>query len=319
MMTIKHSTSVFCYSVISLLLSAQVDAKPTEAVVNALSNSVLRVQVNLASGKQGFGSAVVVAKGEAVTSCHVVYDATDVTVEYNNEKHKVTAIKPDWRHDLCLLEIANLAAPSVKMGETEKLSYQDSVFTVGYPDGVKNPVNTYGMVEGLFPLDNSVVMRASSAFKLGASGGGAFDDAGQLIGVITVKSKGANAHFYYMPVEWVQALMQKQAVQLGGQFEKPFWAQANKPYFMQVVTPHMNADWHALMMLAKQWVTNEPAAAEAWFYLAVAEMAEKDLINAEMHLKQVLQLNKQHHQAAVYLAQIADKLHVNGQKVAYAN
>ena len=284
-------------------------AKPADAMVNALSISVLRVKVMLPNGNLGLGSAVVIGKNEVITNCHVVTDATNVAVIVNGEPHKATAIKADWHHDLCMLTVENLDVPSVKIGASKALKYDESIFTIGYPDETKTPVNTFGEVKGLFPMDGSVVIRASSAFRLGASGGGAFDDTGNLVGIITLKSKGNAAQYFFMPVEWVQALMSKPALALGIKSEKPFWAMAatQRPYFMQVVQPYVSQEWSALLKVAAQWVQNEPNTAESWFYLAAAEFATNDYSHAEEHFKKVLALNNQHIQASDYLAKIAQK------------
>jgi serine protease Do len=303
---IKHGLVLLGYIFLSAASSAF--ATPADTLVRELADSVLRVEVKLANGKQGFGSAVVVAKDEVITNCHVVADATAIAVKHNAETHIATLVKPDWRHDLCLLKVVDLNAPIVKMGATESLKYEQSVFTVGYPDGISQPISTYGSVKGMFPLDDSVVMRASSAFRLGASGGGAFDDAGNLIGVITLKSKGSQAYYYYMPVAWVQALMLKPAEALSTKSEKPFWAYAEKPYFMRVVHPYQTGDWDSLIAIAKEWTASEPATAESWFTLATAELATKDYVAAVAHFRKVLSLNKDHPQAATYLAELTDKL-----------
>lgn len=282
-------------------------AMPAQEMVHALNASVLRVNVNLPNGKHGLGSAVVIAKNEVITNCHVVTDATDVSVMVNGEPHQATAIKADWRHDLCMLTVENLEAPIVKMGASKTLQYESSMFTIGYPDETKSPVNTYGVVKGLFPMDDSMVIRATSSFRLGASGGGAFDDAGNLIGIITLKSRGDSAFYYYMPVEWVQALMLKPAQALGAKSEQPFWAAKQRPYFMQVVQPYLSQEWSTLLKVAAQWVQAEPNTAESWFYLAAAEYAVKDYSQAEAHFKQVLTLNNQHSQAIAYLEKLAEK------------
>jgi hypothetical protein len=284
-------------------------AMPADDLVRDLSSSVLRVTVNLPDGKLGFGSAVVIADNEVITNCHVVTNATDVSIIVNGEPHKATAIKADWHHDLCMLTVENLNMPAVKIGASKALHYEDSIFTIGYPDAVITPVSTYGVVKGLFPMDGSVVIRATSPFRLGASGGGAFDDAGNLVGIITLKSKGDMAHYYYMPVEWVQALMKKPAQALGVKSAKPFWAMdvQQRPYFMRVVTPYVTQEWKTLLKVATQWVQTEPNTAESWFYLATAEYATKDYSHAEEHFRKVLAINHQHRQALEYLDKIAEK------------
>lgn len=298
------------HMLISLCMSANALAKPTEALVHALGNSVLRVQVELVNGKQGLGSAVVVAKDEVITNCHVVNDAKQITVISNGVAHAATASKSDWRHDLCMLKVDGLNAPIVKIGATRSLAHEESIFTVGYPDETKQPISTYGVVKGMFPMDGSVVIRATSPFRLGASGGGAFDDVGNLVGIITLKSKGSDAYYYYMPVEWVQALMQNATESFDVKNKKPFWAFADKerPYFMRVVYPYQSRDWDSLLAIAKEWTAREPNTAESWFYLASAEFEKKDYVNAEAHFQQALELDKSHLEASKNLDKISNQL-----------
>lgn len=306
---IKHYLTRI-YTLSLLLCVANIAwAMPAEELVSDLSHSVLRVKVKLPNGSLGLGSAVVVGKNEVITNCHVVNDATNVSVIVNGEPHSASAIKADWHHDLCMLTVENLDVPAVKFGASKSLQYDASFFTVGYPDETKEPVNTFGVVKGLFPMDDSVIIRATSSFRLGASGGGAFDDAGHLVGIITLKSKGSSAYYYYMPVEWVQALMAKPAEALGAKSEKPFWAMDAKqrPYFMQVVQPYVTQEWKTLLKVATQWVQAEPNTAESWFYLAAAEYATKDYDSAEAHFKKVLSINSQHTQAIDYLEKLAQK------------
>jgi serine protease Do len=283
-------------------------AQPSEALVNQLNTHVLRVQVLLANGRYGLGSGVVVAKDQVVTNCHVVANAVNVSVVSNGATFEASALKADWKHDLCMLTVVGLDTPAVNIGSSKDLQYEQSVFTVGYPSFVIRPVNTFGVVKGLYPMDDSVVIRATSSFKLGASGGGVFDDQGRLVGIITLKSPGRDAYYYNMPVEWVKALLNAPAQAITAKSELPFWALSHEqwPHFMKVVQPFMAKDWDALLKVATKWTEQEPNATEAWFYLAAAEYAKKDYQAAEDHLYKVVTMNDHHSQALYYLAMIAE-------------
>jgi serine protease Do len=293
-------------------LMSHAQAVPTDEMIHQLNSQVLRVQVGLQNGSYGLGSGVVVAKDQVVTNCHVVANATSVSVISNGASFSATGVKPDWKHDVCVLEVQGLDAAPVNTRASKSLKYEQAVFTIGYPGFMPIPHSSYGVVKGLFPMDDSVIIRATSEFRLGASGGGAFDDDGNLIGIITLKSPGKNAYYYFMPVEWMQALLDKPAQPIVVKSELPFWAKSADqwPYFMKVVQPYLTKDWEALKTVANQWVKAEPAANEAWFYLAAAEYAEHDLSNAEAHMRQVVGNNSQHSQAIYYLGLIAE---ANGQ------
>lgn len=311
-------------SLVSLLMSS-VNAMPNESVLNTLNAEVFRVEVTHQNGTHGLGSAVVIAKDQMVTNCHVVMDATDVKVVVNGVAQVATGIKPDWRHDICIVTLSTLNTPIAKIGQSKSLHYQAPVITVGYPDKAVNPVNTYGEVQGLFPMDGGYVIRATSAFNLGASGGGMFDESGHLVGIITLKSRGAHAQYFFMPVEWVVALMSQPAQALGVTAQKPFWAlaESERPYFMKVVQPLLAHDWNALKQLSKAWVMYEPDNAESWVTLARAEYETNQYEQALMHFNQALALRNDSELARAYLnkisAQLSDSASLSPQKLAKAS
>jgi serine protease Do len=307
-MTGRYATVLFL-TLLSLCSATSLQATPTDELVHRLNAQVLRVQVGLANGGYGLGSAVVIAKDQVITNCHVVADANNIVVVNNGAPLAVTAIKPDWHHDLCILKVENLDAPISKFGSSKNLKYEQSVFTIGYPHFQAVPSSTFGVVKGLYPMDDSVIIRATSSFGVGASGGGVFDDAGNLVGIITLKSPGKNSYYYNMPVEWVQALMDTPEQAINIKSEKPFWAVSfdKWPYFMQVVHPFLTEDWQALKTISTKWTQAEPNTAESWFYLATAEYAAKDFDSAEAHLQKVVSMNHQHSHAVYYLGLVAEQ------------
>ncbi|WP_026361850.1 serine protease [Methylotenera sp. 1P/1] len=298
------------YSALVYLGVASVaQAEPSQELLHQLNAQVLRVQVALANGSYGLGSGVVVAKDEIVTNCHVVANAASISVVSNGASFNVSAIKPDWRHDICILKAEGLDAPVARIGSSEALKYEQPVFTIGYPGFLPIPTSTFGVVKGLYPMDGSVVVRATSSFNMGASGGGVFDREGNLVGVITLKSPGHNSYYYNMPVEWVKAALKLPEQTVNAKSELPFWALAPEqwPYFMKIVHPYLTEDWNALLSIASEWATKEPNTTEAWFYLAAAEYAAKNYQKAEEHMYRVVAMNEQHSQAIYYLGLIAEE------------
>jgi len=296
---------------ILLYLSAatSVKALPTDMLLHQATQHVVKIHVALANGNDGSGSGVVIAKDRVVTNCHVVANAASISVTANGKSYPVSGIVPDWHHDICLVKVDDMEAPIATIGSSKNLQYEQPVFAIGYPNFSTVPSSTSGHVKGLFQMDDSVIIRATSTFRLGASGGGVFDDAGHLVGIITLKSPGRNAYYYNMPVEWVQALMDKPVVAINSKASPAFWAgPADKwPFFMQVVHPYLNKNWASLLSVATRWTIEEPSNNEAWFYLAAAEYAIHDTVSAETHLRQVTAANAQHSQAIYYLALIAEE------------
>jgi len=305
----KKILVLLCSTLLSFYLWSDAFATPEDSLLHELNAQVLRVEVKHNNGSNGLGSGVVIAKDQVITNCHVVADAKNIKVLSHGEALSASAIKPDWYHDLCILTVENLEAPIARMGASKLLKYDTPIFTVGYPDTTSQPINTFGKVKGLFPMDDSYIIRATSTFKLGASGGGMFDEAGHLVGIITLKSRGGEIQYFFMPVEWVQALMHKPAQALGSPNEKPFWAMASekRPFFMQVVQPYVSHDWDVLMHISDAWVKQEPNTAESWFYLAIAEFETKHYDQAEVHFKKALTLHHNDEETIAYLNKISEK------------
>ena len=291
------------------ILATSSIAAPTDEIVQKISAHVVKVQVSLENGSLGLGSGIVIAKDQVVTNCHVVAGAVSVSVNSKGENYKASALKPDWHHDLCILTVTGLNAPIAPIGSSEKLKYEQPVYTVGFATSSPRPNGIYGFVKGLYPMDNSVVIRASNAFRMGDSGGGMFDDAGNLVGIVTVKSPGHHAFYYNMPVEWVQALVNKPEQPIIGKSELPFWAQSHNkwPFFMQIVQPLKMEDWATLESIATDWAEKEPHSTEAVFYRAVAEFSLQNTAQAELHLNQVVASNSNHSSALYYLGIIAEQ------------
>lgn len=299
-------------------LSAPLMAEPADALVQDLNSRVLRVQVGLKNGQYGLGSGVVVAENQVVTNCHVVANASSISVMSGGAAYHAVGVKPDWEHDVCMLQMEDLPLAPVAMKSSRELRYEQPVFTIGYPSFVAAPVSTSGVVKGLFTMDDSVIVRATSTFRQGASGGGLFDDSGALVGLITLKSPGKDAYYYYMSVDWIQALISKPAGPIVVKSELPFWGKpaAEWPYFMKVVYPYLHKDWKGLKVIAEQWTAKEPQNTEAWFYLAAAEYETQDFTTAEQHLHRVISMNDQHSQAFYYLGMIAEASGNHGEAMA---
>lgn len=299
-------------------LTAPLMAEPADALVQDLNSRVLRVQVGLKNGQYGLGSGVVVAENQVVTNCHVVANASSISVISGGAAYHAVGVKPDWAHDVCMLQMEDLPLAPVAMKSSRELKYEQPVFTIGYPSFVPAPVSTSGVVKGLFTMDDSVIVRATSTFRQGASGGGLFDDSGALVGLITLKSPGKDAYYYYMSVDWIQALISKPAGPIVVKSELPFWGKpaAEWPYFMKVVYPYLHKDWKGLKVIAQQWAAKEPQNTEAWFYLAAAEYETQDFSIAEQHLHRVLSMNDQHSQAFYYLGMIAEASGKHGEAMA---
>ncbi len=286
-----------------IFYTTAVFALPPDGMVYELKASIVKIRVTLGNSHTSIGSGVVVAKGQVVTSCHVVANALAINVIKFGTSHRANSIKADWKHDICIIGFDGLDTESATLGSSKNLQYEQPVFTISFPNNAPKPLATYGFVKALYPMDDSVIIRSTSDFRMGASGGGMFSEDGKLVGIITLKSPGRNAYFYNMPVEWVQALLDKSAQDLPAKSELPFWdaPEENRPYFMRVIQPYQTQDWPALKKVASEWLQLEPNTEEAINYLAIAEYHLNERNQALAHFTQLYANNKRHVNALLYI------------------
>src|ERR1041384_4979868 len=95
----------------------------------------------------GLGSGFIVsADGFIVTNAHVVENAEEITVRFN-DKRELTAkvIGADTRSDVAVIKVDAKDLPTVKIGDTKKLRPGEWVIAIGSPFGFANTV-TAGIV-----------------------------------------------------------------------------------------------------------------------------------------------------------------------------
>ncbi len=257
------------------LPAAAAQAAPDMARFVALAGSILRVEAPRPGGGYAIGSAVTVGPELVVTNCHVTRDARRISVVRGGVRWAATAQASELARDLCLLQVPGLRSPPVPVGRAAALTIGQSVTALGYTGGI-GIQNSLGEVQDLHLHDGGVVIQSSNFFNSGASGGGLFDDDGRLVGVLTFRLRGGDAHYFAAPSEWVSELVDSaqrgdlRAVLPLEQYPLPYWESAAPPRFLQAARLQSERRWGELETLAARWARQDPADNEPWFLLGLA-------------------------------------------------
>jgi len=293
-------------------------AEPSRELLFKLNSSVVKVNVATKSGGHGVGSGVVVAKDHIVTNCHVIADAQGVHVTKYGQSFSPDALLADWENDLCILKFKYLQLDPVKLGNNAELKYEQEVFGKSYGGNTIKAHSSFGRVKGIHSFAGNKIIQSSAWFAMGASGGGLFNQNGELIGVTTFKTAGNSAFYYSMPVEIIKKLLNNgKELAVTTQPKLPFWdAPENKqPYFMQVVGPLKQEDWKKLKTVSYAWHESQPESIEAHSNYALALFKLGDTNKSEEEFKKIVKKNSNYIQSFLYLYEIA-KLKENKQDVA---
>lgn len=279
-----------------------------ESPASAVASHVLQVIVTHAGGDTELGSAVAIAHDRLVTNCHVIRDAERIEIDLAGERHPAMADLRDTYRDLCFLTVPDMHFPPVPMIETGQTRVGMNVMAAGYPGG--EFAVSEGKIVGLHSCecDGGRVIQTSAAFDRGASGGGLFDQAGRLIGILSFKSSnGGNFHFA-LPVGWLRHMASHRIEPLTG--GATFWEKPGREssYFLAACDLGARENWRSLSSLAGEWSVQEPNNPEAWMALGRARLGLGQNNAAVIAFQTVLMLDSTHAEAQWALQQLEVEL-----------
>lgn len=158
--------------------------------------------------KQGSG-VVVDPGGLVVTNLHVVRGASTLTVKFENGDtySEAEVVDVDERKDLVVLKLKAFGLSAAALGNSDRVQAGDRVVLVGSPKGLELTVSD-GIVSAVRDSGEGYrLLQTSAAASPGSSGGGMFNDAGELIGIVSAKmSEGENLNFA-LPINYARGLL----------------------------------------------------------------------------------------------------------------
>ena len=225
-----------------------------------LAPSVMKIEV-LTSAGYGLGSGVLIGHDELVTNCHVTRQAVAVNVLQGGLRHAATAQASNVAQDLCLLHVPGLEGQPVAMASAASLVQRQPWLGIGFSGGLGVQFVEGELVSLNRMGESGNVIRSSNYFNSGASGGGLFDAQGRLVGVLTFRLRGGQAHYFSVPVDWIDPLRSDPAhfVPVAPLAGTAFWEQGDAaPPFLRAASMAQAQQWAELQVLARHWHDDDP-------------------------------------------------------------
>ena len=193
---------------------ADVDLKPESLgtkekgtiaeVVSKVSDSVVEIVTEYAQHNsfyytQGAGSGVIIDEGGyIITNNHVINDdtygtATSITVRLTNgESYDAVIVGADSDSDIAVLKIEADGLTKAPIGTSSTLVVGEEIVVIGNPLGTLGGSVTNGIISALdreITVENETMnlMQTNAAVNPGNSGGGMFNLAGELVGIVNAK------------------------------------------------------------------------------------------------------------------------------------
>lgn len=284
---------------LACLLSAcgiAVHADPSPETLAKLQSQVFKIVAERSSGTVQAGSAVLIAAGKLVTNCHVLTWAKNIQIVRNGERWNARLSAADREHDLCIVTAATLPFIPDLSQSTGAAQIGQEVHAVGYPAGGDFAVNC-GTVRALHDYNDAKVIQTSATFSPGASGGGLFDGAGNLLGILTFRAPSGGDFHFVMPVAWVDALLARsdesdpRAASNSAFYQRN---QSQQPYFLQAAALEETRNWAALLTVAQRWTGQSLNNPESWMAVGKACVALNRKDQAVSAFRQVLAIDSHH-------------------------
>lgn len=190
----------------SSLTTADVAEIVSPSVVVITTEQVVYSQYSWYGQQQvesGAGSGVIISEdGYILTCAHVVSGASNVTVTIGDTDYPATVVGEDETSDIAVLKIDAQGLTAATLGDSDTLKVGEQVLAVGNPLGELGGTVTGGMISA---LDRSVTIQGTNSVNTmsliqmdasvspGNSGGGLFNMAGELVGIVNAKSSSSDA------------------------------------------------------------------------------------------------------------------------------
>lgn len=206
------------------LSTAQVAALVTPSVVPITTEAVVYSNWSWFGQRQiesGAGSGVIISDdGYILTCAHVVDGADDITVQVDGTDYPATVIGSDSASDVAVLKIDAEGLTPAVVGDSNALAVGEEVMAVGNPLGNLSGTVTNGIVSALNrdvsiqsndgSILNLSLIQTNASISPGNSGGGLFNMAGELVGIVNAKSdaSGAEGLGFAIPINNAIAIAQ---------------------------------------------------------------------------------------------------------------
>ena len=134
-----------------------------------------------------------VSTSQLVTNCHVVTQRQLVFIARETTVLPASVVSTDSATDRCVLQVSQgQLQPVPGIRNFNEVEVGERVFTVGSPRGLENTLGE-GIVSGLRRLEDIALIQTTAPISPGSSGGGLFDEFGNLVGVTTLYLRNSDA------------------------------------------------------------------------------------------------------------------------------
>ena len=208
MKRLKHIIGVLCSFIMLFAFSIDCFAMDFDAEVAYESIFVIY------SGNYE-GSGFAIGSNTVVTNAHVIGNRNDIKVKtYSGEEYKASIFLLNEALDIAILSVENAEFTPLEVGDCENIKVGEDIYAIGAPRSLD-----YTLTKGVISSKSRTIgfnryIQIDAAINSGNSGGPLLNNAGQVIGVNSMKISDAEGIGLAIPISSVTSFMEGNDVTL---------------------------------------------------------------------------------------------------------
>ena len=161
------------------------------------------------------GSGFAVGENCIVTNAHVIGNPHSITVEtYGGTKHKASVLGMNEQLDIAVLIVKDAQFPYLDIADLSRMKTGDDIYAIGAPHGMAYTLTKGGISAKERTVGNQTYIQIDAAINEGNSGGPLLNDAGQVLGMNTLKMSDSEGIGLAIPVSRICDYLKSLGIEL---------------------------------------------------------------------------------------------------------
>lgn len=160
------------------------------------------------------GSGFAIGENCIVTNAHVIENVHSITLtSYEGDKYAASLLGIDEDKDIAVLVIKDASFPYLKMANLSTVKIGDDIYAIGAPKGMAYTL-TKGTVSAKERIvENESFIQIDAAINEGNSGGPMLNDAGEVLGMNTMKMTDSEGIGLAIPADRIASTLKELGVE----------------------------------------------------------------------------------------------------------
>lgn len=161
------------------------------------------------------GSGFAVGANCIVTNAHVIDNAHSISVvTYGGDEYQASVLGMNEREDIAVLIVKDASFPYLDIADLSTMKTGDDIYAIGAPKGMAYTLTKGGISAKERMIGNQSYIQIDAPINEGNSGGPLLNDAGQVLGMNSMKMSDSEGLGLAIPITQVCAYLETLGVEL---------------------------------------------------------------------------------------------------------